>query len=279
MSDWLAPAKLNLFLHVTGRREDGYHLLQTLFQFVDLCDTMRFDVSADSGITLRDDLPGVAMEDNLCVRAARRLQAYSGCRQGVRMRLEKRIPMGGGLGGGSSDAATTLLALNRLWGLHLERDILLEIALSLGADVPFFVGGQAAWAEGVGEVLCPVTLSEPWYLIVFPGCVSNTQAVFAQPELTRNCAPITIEDYLSGVGSNVCEPVARRLYPEVAECLAWLRRHVDARLSGTGSCAFAAFPGAAQAGELCAKLPPRWQGMVCRACNRSPVWQALDRSP
>ena len=189
---WPAPAKINLFLHIVGRRPDGYHLIQTVFQFVELYDELRFTPRADGQIRLLTPLPGVPPQQDLCVRAAQALRAHTGCRLGVDIELTKRIPIGGGLGGGSSDAATTLLALNRLWALDLPRTELVAIGLALGADVPVFIGGRAAWAEGIGELLTPIDLDEPWYLIVDPGVAVATASVFGHPKLTRHTLPITI---------------------------------------------------------------------------------------
>lgn len=271
---WPAPAKLNLFLHVVGRREDGYHLLQTVFQFLDHGDALRFALRADGRVRRVNPLPGVEAAADLTVRAARLLKAETGCRGGVDIWVDKRLPMGGGLGGGSSDAATTLVALNRLWGLGLEPAALEALGLRLGADVPVFVRGQAAWAEGVGERLTPVALPEPWYLVVKPPVEVPTGPVFQAPELTRDCPPITISDFLSGRAGNVCEPVVRARYPQVGQVLDWLNRHASARLTGTGSCVFAAFADPAPARALLETLPAGATGFVARGLNRSPL---LDR--
>ena len=212
---WPAPAKLNLFLHITGQREDGYHELQTLFQFLDYGDQLCFEIRDDNQIK-RVDGPAVLSEaDDLCVRAAKALQVASGCGLGCDIALHKRLPFGSGLGGGSSDAATTLVALNQLWHCGMSADDLAEVGLSLGADVPVFIHGQAAWAEGVGEQLAPVTderLQEPWYLIITPGCEVSTAEVFNSPALTRDCAPIKIADLFAGRAGNVCEPVVRQAW-------------------------------------------------------------------
>lgn len=271
---WPAPAKLNLFLHITARRADGMHELQTLFQFLDVGDSLYFTLREDGRLRLQGGLAGVADEDNLVMRAARRLQTESGTRLGADMRLEKRLPAGAGLGGGSSDAATTLVALNRLWQVGLSVDELARIGLGLGADVPVFVHGQAAWAEGVGEKFTAVAPPEPWYLVVAPSCEVSTAAIFAAPELTRDCRPITIRDFLSGQAGNVCEAVVREHYPDVSRALDWLGRFAPARMTGTGSCVFAAFENEAQATEVSRKIPGEWQGFVARGCNRSPL---LDR--
>lgn len=271
---WPAPAKLNLFLHIVGRREDGYHLLQTVFQFLDYSDELRFTPRADGRVRRVNALAGVEEAADLAVRAARLLKAETGFSGGVDISIRKRLPMGGGLGGGSSDAATTLVALNRLWGLGLQPAELEALALRLGADVPVFVRGQAAWAEGVGERLTPVAPPEPWYLVVKPPVEVSTKTVFQAPELTRDCPPITISDFLSGVTGNVCEPVVRARYPQVGQVLDWLNRHAPARLTGTGSCVFAAFADPAPARALLAALPAGAAGFVARGLNRSPL---LDR--
>ena len=276
-SSWPAPAKLNLFLHVTGRRPDGYHLLQTVFQFVDLCDELRFTPREDALVRRVGDVPGVASENDLTVRAARLLQAHAGVERGVDIGIEKRIPMGGGLGGGSSDAATALWALNCLWDLGLDVDTLAQLGLSLGADVPVFVRGRAAWAEGVGERLTPVELDTPWYLLVVPPVHMATAEVFGAAELTRDCEPLTIGGFLSGDQVvNVCEPVVRRRSREVAAALDWLGAHAPARMSGTGSGVFAPFASRAAAADLVTRMPAGWRGYVCRGLNRSPLLERVE---
>lgn len=270
-----SPAKLNLFLHVTGRRSDGYHTLQTVFQLIDLCDEMSFESSADPGIVLDTDLPGVGSEDNLAMRAARVLAGLCRPSTGIRIRLHKRIPPGGGLGGGSSNAATTLLALNRLWECGLGPDELARLGLQLGADVPVFVRGRSAWAEGVGEILTPVELPQRWYLVVRPDCSVNTAAIFADRELTRNTAPMTIAGFLTGGGHNDCEPVVRKRYPQVDEALGWLAQFGKARMSGTGSCIFASFADEESAKAAGSRVPAKWLWFVARGMNRSWVHEAL----
>lgn len=274
---WPAPAKLNLFLHITDRRADGFHLLQTVFQFLDYADDLYFTVRTDGAVRRLSELPGVAAEADLVVRAARLLQAETGCRLGADIRVEKRLPMGGGLGGGSSDAATTLVALNVLWQLRLPVERLAGLGLALGADVPVFVRGQAAWAEGVGERLEPVDLPEPWYLVLVPPVNVSTAAVFGAPELTRDCPPITIRDFLAGIGSNVCEPVVRARFPAVAEALDWLGHFAPARMTGTGCCVFAAFAAESEARQVAAQLPAGWHGFVAQGRNRSPLLGRLAR--
>lgn len=273
---WPAPAKLNLFLHVTGRRADGYHTLQTVFQFLDAADRIRLRVADVPAVRLLTPLPGVDPERDLTVRAARLLQSEAGVSRGVDIEIDKRLPLGGGLGGGSSDAATALVALNRLWGCGFSDERLAELGLRLGADVPVFVHGRAAWAEGVGERLTPIEPPESWYLVLVPPVTVSTAEIFSAPELTRQTPPITIADFLSGAGGNDCEPVVRARYPVVGQHLDWLSRFGRARLTGTGACVFAAFPGRAAAAQALAQLPQGWHGFVARGCNRSPLLQALD---
>ena len=269
---WPAPAKLNLFLHITGRREDGYHLLQSVFQFLDYADTLRFQLRDDGRIRLQHPLPGVAVESDLVVRAARLLQSHCAITQGVDIAVEKILPMGGGLGGGSSDAATTLVALNQLWQCRLDDETLAQLGLSLGADVPVFVRGEAAWAEGVGEQLTPVTLPEPWFVVLCPAVEVATGDVFAASQLRRDCRPITIRDFLADVAvQNVCEPVVRQHYPEVAAALDALNRHAAARMTGTGACVFAAFETQAMAHRAFTALSGNWPGFVARGRNTSPL--------
>ncbi|OGT21793.1 MAG: 4-(cytidine 5'-diphospho)-2-C-methyl-D-erythritol kinase [Gammaproteobacteria bacterium RBG_16_57_12] len=269
--NWPSPAKLNLFLHITGRRPDGYHLLQTLFQFIDYCDELGFSVRPDGQINCLTALPGVPVEANLVVRAARRLQAFCGTPLGVDITLTKRIPLGGGLGGGSSNAATTLVALNQLWGLSLSPQRLAALGLELGADVPIFVYGHAAWAEGVGEQLTPVDPPEPWYVVICPPCQVSTAGIFAAPELTRDCKHMKISGFLTGEHINVCTPVVAGRYPEVAEALAWLARFAPSRMTGTGACIFAGFGDEPTAREVLKQLPERWQGFVAKGMNISPL--------
>lgn len=278
-SFWPAPAKLNLMLRIVGRRPDGYHELQTVFQFIDRCDRLRFEVREDGLIHRLLDVPGVAPEDDLTVRAAQTLRDATGCRLGADIRCEKLLPMGGGLGGGSSDAATTLVALNRLWATGLDEDALAELALPLGADVPVFVRGFAAWGEGVGERLTPVTLPEPWYLVLSPPCSVSTRDVFMHPELTRDSVPATLADFVAGDVSNDCLSVVRREYVPVAEALDWLSGWGGGRLTGTGACVFAVFEDASQA--LCAleQCPPAMRAFVARGLNRSPLLAHMDRLP
>ena len=278
-TQWPAPAKLNLFLHVTGRRPDGYHELQTLFQLIDLSDTVSLTVRDDGLIERPSGPAGVDADSDLTVRAAKALQAATGCRSGASIRISKRIPMGGGLGGGSSDAATVLLALNHLWGCGLSIDELARLGLPLGADVPVFVRGSSAWAEGVGERLVPVELPERWYVVIHPGVAVPTKDVFQSPELTRNSPVITIRAFFGPGGAagsrNDCEPVVRARYAEVADALNWLGKSAPARLTGTGSCIFAAFGSAIEAERVAARTPDRWRAFVARGLNVSPVLERV----
>lgn len=272
---WPAPAKLNLFLHITGRRADGYHLLQTAFQFVDYGDTLTISVTDSPQISLTPALAGVADDDNLIIRAAKLLQTTANIRQGAIIHVDKKLPMGGGLGGGSSDAATTLVALNQQWRCQLSADQLAALALQLGADVPVFVRGHAAWAEGVGEQLTPIAPPEPWFLVVIPDCQVSTQEIFSASELTRDCEPIKISGFLAGEGSNVCEAVVKRRYPAVAEALDWLAQYASPKMTGTGACVFASFTTAAKAQQIWQQRPATWQGFVARGCNQSPLLAAV----
>jgi len=240
LSAWPAPAKLNLFLHVLGRRTDGYHLLQTVFQLLDIGDTVHLRTRADGRIERLNPLTGVPPEQDLCVRAARLLQEEAGCSLGADIALDKRIPMGGGLGGGSSNAATVLLALNRMWNLHWPLAQLAQLGLRLGADVPVFVHGENAWAEGVGERLTPVVLPLQHYVVICPGISVPTREIFADPELTRSTPPITIRDFLAGLGRNDLELVVRRRFSAVDVLLGWLNQFGAARMTGSGASVFLA---------------------------------------
>lgn len=283
---WPAPAKINLFLRVLGRRADGYHELQTAFQFLNYGDAIRLRVRTDGLIRRQTALPGVPERDDLTVRAARLLQAFGETKLGVDIHVEKRIPLGAGLGGGSSDAATTLVALSQLWGLGLGEGELAALGLRLGADVPVFVRGTAAWAEGVGERLVPLEFEEVWYLVVHPGCHVSTAAVFSAPELTRNSPPGTIVGLLGDgdrplrrisprgvlrrVG-NDCEALVRKQYPEVDKALQWLAQFGQARMTGTGAAAFVPVDREREGRRLLAQLPVRWQGFVAQGRNCSPL--------
>lgn len=272
MEWWPAPAKLNLFLHITGQRADGYHELQTAFQFLEHGDRLKFTITDHADIVLKNGLMDVAEQDNLIVRAARLLQSMAKTKQGALIELEKNLPIGGGLGGGSSDAATTLIALNNLWGCQLDDDTLKNLGLQLGADVPVFVRGRASWAEGVGEKLTFITPPEPWYLVLFPGCAVSTKEIFSASELTRDCEPMTIPGFLAGEGSNICEPVVKKLYPPVAQALTWLAQYAAIpRMTGTGSCVFARFDSATEAETVLENVPGHWQAFTAKGCNESPL--------
>ena len=272
---WPAPAKLNLFLHITGQRDDGYHLLQTVFQFLDLADQLYFDINNNGEISRRSELPGVSPEQDLVVRAARLLQQETGCPQGVSISMEKHLPMGAGLGGGSSDAATTLLALNALWDCGLKRARLCELGLQLGADVPVFIGGHAAWAEGVGEHLQPVDVAECWYVVLTPEVTVSTAEIFADPQLTRNSPAITIRDFRAGRVRNDIEPVVRVLYKQVDDALRWLSDFGEARMTGTGACVFLPCEDRAQAESVLQQGPPA-AGFIARGLNRHPIEDILE---
>lgn len=277
LAAWPAPAKLNRMLRIVGRRADGYHLLQTVFQFLEHGDWLHFELRAD-GMILRDgEITGVPADADLSVRAAQLLQDVTGTRQGALIRIDKQLPMGGGLGGGSSDAATTLVALNHYWRTGLTLAELAELGLRLGADVPVFVHGRAAWAEGVGEQLTPLDLDEPWFVVLVPNCEVATGRVFGDPELTRDSSLITIADFMMGVDGNDCEAVVYRRYPEVAAMATWLARHGPARLTGTGACVFAAFSSVDHARQVLSQRPSDWKGFIARGCNRSPLHQRLAR--
>jgi len=275
-SAYPAPAKLNLFLHVVGRRADGYHLLQTLFRFVDYGDTLHFAPREDGRVRLLNPLPGVPQESDLTVRAARLLQQAANCTRGVDIRLEKRLPMGGGLGGGSSDAATVLLALNHLWQLGLSRERLQALGLTLGADVPVFIFGRTAFAEGVGEALQAVPAAPAWYLVLQPPVAVPTVDIFRAPELKRDTPAMAAADWRPGLGGNDLEPVACARFPEVARHLAWLRRFGRARMSGSGACVFAEFPDQAGAEAALAQLPPDMRGWVAPGLDSHPLYGLLS---
>jgi 4-diphosphocytidyl-2-C-methyl-D-erythritol kinase len=270
--DWPAPAKLNLFLHVVGRRPDGYHLLQTVFRFIDRCDTLRFSPRTDGAIELATPLPGVPPESDLTVRAAHLLQEASGCRQGCTIHLDKQLPMGGGLGGGSSDAATVLLALNHLWQTGLAREQLEKIGLALGADVPVFIHGRNTFAEGVGEAFTDVELPPATYLVLNPAVNVPTAAIFSAPELPRNTPAMRPADWRPGIGGNDLQAVACARFPAVAEYLDWLRVHVpDALMTGSGACVFAAFPRREQAESVLRQLPAGMHGWLADGLASHPL--------
>ena len=271
-SEWPAPAKLNLFLHVVGRRPDGYHLLQTVFRFIECADYLRFAPRADGEIVLATPTPGVAEEADLTVRAARMLQAHTGCRQGASITLRKHLPMGGGLGGGSSDAATVLLALNHLWQTGLPRSELERIGLALGADVPVFVHGRNCFAEGVGERFIDLELPAATYLILHPAAHVPTAAIFGAATLRRDTPPLDPSQWRPGIGHNDLEPVACAAFPPVAAALDWLRGFApEAMMTGSGACVFAAFADPAAAQAVFAQRPSGWCGWVARGLAQHPL--------
>ena len=264
----LAPAKLNLFLHVTGRRADGYHDLQTLFQLLDYGDLLEFSNNQAGVISLHSNCASLPNDENLVIAAAHRLRAASGQPElSARIRLEKRIPMGAGLGGGSADAAITLVALNRLWRLGLSEQALAELGVQLGADVPVFVRGRSAWGEGIGDRLQPTEINESWYLVITPDCSVSSAEIFCDEHLTRNSQAIKMADFLAGRTRNDCESITRELYPQVDEALDWLGQFADSRMTGTGSSIFASFPDEAAARGVLEKLPAGLQGFVARGIN------------
>ncbi|HDZ48382.1 hypothetical protein LCGC14_0035260 [marine sediment metagenome] len=273
-----APAKLNRMLHIVGRRQDGYHTLQTLFQIIDLSDHLTFGTRDDGEIRLVSEVSGVNHDENLIVRAARLLQRASGTNLGATLSIEKQLPMGGGLGGGSSNAATALVGLNRLWRLNFSLDALAQLGLTLGADVPVFVHGHSAWGEGVGEQLTPVSLDTPWFVIIHPGISVSTPSVFQDPQLTRDSRPITMARALQGGAPewrNDCEAVVKERYPPIAEALHWLSQHAPSRLTGTGACLFAAFESQQQAQAIAQLASQHWSTWVARGLNTSPLHDAL----
>ena len=276
---WPAPAKLNLCLHIVGRRADGYHLLQSAMQFIDLFDELRFYKRPEGVIERLGGLPDVPADADLVVRAARLLASHTGTQQGAAIDVTKNIPSQAGLGGGSSDAATTLVALNRLWGIGLDVDSLAALGLKLGADVPVFVRGHAAWAEGVGEVLTPIEPPENRYLVLKPQASVSTVEIFQAAELTRNSPVTTIRAFLAGGGRNDCTSTVRGRYPEVAEALDWLEEFGTARLTGTGACVFAAISSDTILREALARVPARWSGYAVRGLNRSPLLERLAVEP
>jgi 4-diphosphocytidyl-2-C-methyl-D-erythritol kinase len=285
-----APAKLNLFLHVNGRRADGYHLLQTVFQLVDYGDTLGFALREDGLIRRMTELPGVPEQHDLVVRALGLLQAEFARRHGraapgVDVTIDKRLPMGGGLGGGSSDAATALIAVNHLWRAGLDREELMALGLPLGADIPFFIFGQNAFAEGVGERLQAVATADCWYVVIEPGVAVPTAAIFSSEDLTRDTKPVKITDFSRhlaieanrrGVGKNDLQAVATRLFPPVAEALQWLGSYGDARMTGSGACVFCAFSSEPAADAVLAHVPPKWRAWKARSLQRHPMHALLQ---
>ncbi|MDH1630055.1 4-(cytidine 5'-diphospho)-2-C-methyl-D-erythritol kinase [Pseudomonas mosselii] len=271
-----APAKLNLWLHITGRRADGYHELETVFQFLEHGDELSFALREDGQIRLQTEIEGVPHDSNLIVRAARLLQAQSGTPLGADIWLHKVLPMGGGIGGGSSDAATTLLALAHLWQLDWDEDRLASLGLSLGADVPVFVRGHAAFAQGVGEQLTPVDPEEPWYVVLVPQVSVSTAEIFSHPELTRDSLPLKMRPVPEGNSRNDCQPVVEQRYPEVRNALISLGKFTEARMTGTGSCVFGAFPSKAEADRVLALLSETQTGFVAKGSNVSMLHRKLQ---
>jgi len=283
LSWWPAPAKLNLFLHVVGRMPDGYHALQTVFQLIDCCDRIGIAVRPDGVIDRPSGMPGLAPQADLTVRAAQALQRHTGVTLGASLHVEKRIPAGGGLGGGSTDAATVLVVLNKLWQTGLGLDALAQLAVGLGADVPVFVRGRSAWGEGRGERLVPLELPPRWFLVLHPKVAVSTAEIFQAPELTRNSEIVTMPAFLAGETRNDCEPVVKARYPEVAAALEWLGSRTDLRgapvrprLTGTGACLFAAFERQEDAQHVAALVPERWRGFVARGLQHSPLHGMLE---
>ena len=280
-----APAKLNLFLHVNGRRADGYHLLQTVFQLIDHGDTLHYALRDDDALRRVTDLPGVPEESDLIIRAAKLLQAEvlrrtGALPRGVDIAIDKVLPMGGGVGGGSSDAATTLMALNKLWNAGLGKQELMDLGLPLGADIPFFIFGETAFAEGVGEALRPVRAPECWYVVIEPGVAVPTAAIFCSEHLTRDTPAVIITDFsshleksdgLTGFGKNDLQQVATRLFPPVAEAIEWLGAYGDARMTGSGACVFSAVKTEAEADAVLAKVPEKWKAWKAQALKRHPI--------
>lgn len=275
MERWPAPAKLNLMLRIIGQREDGYHLLQTVFQFVDLCDWITFHPVNDGRVSLHKPIPGVPEADDLTIKAANLLRTKTGCSHGVCIEVEKNLPMGGGLGGGSSDAATTLVVLNELWDLRLTTEELMRLGLALGADVPIFVYGYSSWAEGVGEKLERINIPEQWVVIIKPDCHVNTREIFLAKDLTRNSKSIKIADFIAGQHQNDCLDVVRKRYHYVRDALVDLSGFSEARLTGTGACVFAQFDSEDAAVEAYRSLKDKWQVYLAKGVNESPLFSKL----
>ncbi len=270
-----SPAKLNLFLHITGRRENGYHDLQTVFQLIDYNDELEFTKEKTGKLSLHCNDAELAEESNLVLRAARALQDYTDCRVGATIKLNKRIPMGAGLGGGSSNAATTLVALNQLWDTQLSVAQLCKLGAVLGADVPVFVRGESAWAEGIGEILTPLELPQKFYLVITPDCHVSTADIFSHQQLTRNTTAIKMAAFLARHTRNDCENVVRKLYPPVDEALNWLDQYAPARMTGTGASVFAGFNTEAEATALLSTLPIEMKGFVAKGLQRSALYEPV----
>lgn len=273
---WPAPAKLNLFLHITGRREDGYHDLQSVFQLLDYGDTLRFQPTNSGNIVIHSNCQDIPQEENIIYKAARLLQKHTGTQQGSDIWLDKVLPMGGGLGGGSSDAATTLVALNHLWNLHLDRQTLQNLGLQLGADVPVFIYGQSAFAQGVGERLKPIFLPVKYYLVVNPGVHISTGRVFNHPELSRNTPEISMESYQFSETKNDCQELVCDMYPDIANTLSWLLEYAPSRMTGTGACLFSIYDEESAALATLKRLPKGCHGFVTKGTNRSPLLKTFE---
>ena len=273
-----SPAKLNLMLHIIGRRPDGYHELQTVFQILDVGDSLTLTPSEQPTIKVSPALTGVKQEDNLVYRAGMLLRKATGYEGGADIQLEKKLPMGGGIGGGSSNAATTLIGLNRLWRTGLDLDQLSELGRELGADVPVFVRGRTAWAEGIGEHLSPLELPEHWYVVITPNCHVSTAEIFCHKDLTRDTLAITVAAFLERGGKNDCQPLVETLFPQVRDAVEWLNHFGRAQLTGTGACVFAPFDSKEAAQAVLAKLPQHMQGFMAKGVNRSPLHQSLPRA-
>ena len=274
---WPAPAKLNLMLRIVGRRPDGYHLLQTVFQMIDWCDWLSFFPIDDGAVSLKYPTPGVKEEDDLTVRAAKLLKKLSNCKQGVMIDIEKNLPMGGGLGGGSSDAATTLVVLNKLWGLGLNKKELMDIGLQLGADVPVFVFGHSAWAEGVGEQLQEIELPDSWVVIIKPDCHVNTKEIFSAEQLTRDSKPIKMRDFLGGDVRNDCTDIVKSLYKPVHDAIEAMSRYSLSRLTGTGACVFAQFESLTEAQATYKALEKEFTVYLAKSMSKSPLYLGLNK--
>ncbi len=272
-----SPAKLNLFLHITGRRDNGYHKLQTVFQLLDYGDNLTFSSNPTGKITISPQIEGVAAENNLIVRAAKLLQAKAGCNSGCDIVVEKKIPMGAGLGGGSSNAATALVGLNHLWQCGLEPDALAELGAALGADVPVFVHGNSAFAEGIGELLTPLDIPEQWYLVITPDVHISTAEIFSNPQLTRNSPPIKIRALSGEQYRNDCQSVVEKLYPAVKQVLDWARDYCNPLMTGTGASVFCSFDSQVRAQEALNLVPKQWNAFIARGENRSSLHQQLEK--
>jgi len=286
LKSWPAPAKLNLFLHITGQRSDGLHSLQTIFQILDLCDTLQFDIT-DDGVISRVSESDIPEDDDLIIKAARLLQSHAKVTKGASLYIDKQLPIGGGLGGGSSNAATTLVALNHLWHCGLQMEALAELGIQLGADVPIFIHGISAWAEGIGEQISAINLPKSTYVVIFPDIFVSTGKVFAHSQLQRDCATITIRDFSKELNNsgyeaafrkveNVCEPVVRDMVPEVDAALQDLSKFAPARLTGTGACVFARFESDVAAQLAWQELHKKWNVFVTQGVNRSPLYNVLE---